>query len=81
MDITEEDFELGYITYEEKSDYLIDSTSKATYKYDAADRLLSDGNDSYSYDAFGRKVSRMELKLNRGDIKNGKLYIYRACLR
>ena len=30
------------------------------YSYDAEDRLLSDGKDTFSYDAFGRKVSKEE---------------------
>ena len=34
-EIQAEDIELGYLTYQEKPDYLLETTAKATYDYDA----------------------------------------------
>ncbi|MGB7605002.1 MAG: glycohydrolase toxin TNT-related protein, partial [Lutisporaceae bacterium] len=60
-EITDEDFELGYITYEEKPDYLLDPTSKATYKYDANGNRINYVTDNealdYEYDAADRLLS------------------------
>ncbi|MCL5071401.1 MAG: hypothetical protein M1308_10975, partial [Actinobacteria bacterium] len=60
-EITGQDVELGYQTYMEKPDYLLDITSRAEYTYDAAFNRLSMETDNekaaYSYDANDRMIS------------------------
>ena len=52
---------MGYLTYQEKPDYLLETTAKATYDYDANGnriKYVTDNEDlEYSYDAEDRLLS------------------------
>jgi YD repeat-containing protein len=58
-EILAEDIEMGYLTYEEKPDYLLDTTAKATYEYDANGNRIKHTTDNEDLDYFYDKADRL----------------------